>query len=152
MRGAGGQGYRSHEEVPVEPTRKSYSGVVQPARTEVDMSPVQPEPDDDDVLAALTHVAALDERRVASRRRLVQPVPVTLIDVKSAAGINGQLADVSASGIGVRLARPLEPGWQFLLVLPSRPGFKTPLRYRVKRCVEADGGWFNVGAAFVRTP
>jgi hypothetical protein len=104
----------------------------------------------DDVLAALSHVAALDERRVASRRQLVRPVPVTLVDMMSGAGIDGQLVDVSASGVGVRLTKPVEPGLHFLLVLPSQPGIRTPLRYRVRRCVEVGEGWFHAGAAFVR--
>lgn len=79
------------------------------------------------------------------------PVPIRLVDTPGAEPLNGHLMDVSASGVGVRLDRPLAPGREFTMALPKPDDVKTPLRYRVARCRPLVGGEFHVGASFVRT-
>ena len=100
------------------------------------------------------------ERRVASRVPVDRAVEIRLLDAAGAPAdqpIPARLADLSASGVGLRVSRPIGPGKHILLVPPSGGDGDgaapvNPLRYRVVRCKPLGGGQFHVGACFVRNP
>lgn len=106
--------------------------------------------------------APVNERRVAPRAPVDRPVEIRLLDITGAPEaktIAARLADLSASGVGLRVARPIAPGKQFLLAPPAgaagAAGAAAPipsLVYRVVRCKPLGGGQFHVGASFVRHP
>jgi hypothetical protein len=94
-----------------------------------------------------------------------------LPDAGNLGPVPAHLVDVSASGIGVRLKRPLAPGKQFTLEISAatKAGEKETaaagaalaarngggafvLRYRVVWCKPLGRGTFQIGAAFVRAP
>src|SRR5688572_20522696 len=66
--------------------------------------------------------APANERRVASRTPVDRAVEIRLIDSMGSPEpktITARLADLSASGVGLRVARPIAPGRQFLLAPPA---------------------------------
>ena len=94
--------------------------------------------------------SSLVERRSASRRRVEGPLPVKLLDVSGQPMHEARLADISTTGVGLHMNRPLPPGREFALAVPNGAEIATPLRYRVVRCRPLGGGLFHIGAAFVR--
>ena len=95
-----------------------------------------------------------DERRAEPRVTGSRPVTLRLVDVHSAgddAIIQALVTDLSRSGVGVRLCRPIGRGREFLIVFQGEgPGAGTALVYRAVRYFQADPGLFHVGAQFVR--
>jgi hypothetical protein len=95
-----------------------------------------------------------DERRSEPRVTGARPVALRLVDVHSDgddAIIQALVTDLSRSGVGVRLCRPIGRGREFLIVFQGEgPGAGTALVYRAVRYFQADPGLFHVGAQFVR--
>jgi hypothetical protein len=96
------------------------------------------------------------ERRTGRDRREHPRTPVFApVRLRLAGGpppgklMAAHLVDVSITGVGIRMTRPMAPGTEFTLEVDS-PVVKA-FRYRVVRCVQVDGDDFHVGAAFVRT-
>jgi hypothetical protein len=104
-----------------------------------------------------------------------RPVVLRLPDAGNLGPVPAHLVDVSASGIGVRLKRPLAPGKQFTLDVGTQAkageavvadkaavaaaacpsgsaGGAFVLWYRVIWCKPLGQGAFHIGAAFVRAP
>jgi hypothetical protein len=83
-----------------------------------------------------------------------RPVALRLVDVHSDgddAIIQAMVTDLSRSGVGVRLCRPIGRGREFLIVFQGEgPGAGTALVYRAVRYFQPDPGLFHVGAQFVR--
>jgi PilZ domain len=92
------------------------------------------------------------EQRVAPRKRVERDVRIRLADRPDDEPLAARLCDVSASGIGLRLMRPVPPGKEFILELSDAREDVSALRYRAARCRPLGNGLFLVGAAFVRKP
>ena len=93
------------------------------------------------------------ERRLEPRRSVGKMVQLRLVDnAASAKTLIARLFDLSASGVGLRLERPIAPGTYFILTAQGANGVTTAVLYRVVRCRPLGGSKFDVGAAFVRTP
>ena len=95
-----------------------------------------------------------DDRRGEPRVTGARPVALRLVDAHSDgddAIIQAMVTDLSRSGVGVRLCRPIGRGREFLIVFQGEgPGAGTALVYRAVRYFQADPGLFHVGAQFVR--
>src|SRR5688500_13216228 len=92
------------------------------------------------------------ERRVEPRKSVGKMVQVRLVDSPDGKTISARLSDLSASGVGLWLERPIPPGTFFILIAQGSNGTTTAVLYRVVRCRPLGGSKFDVGAAFVRTP
>ena len=107
---------------------------------------------------AVAAAAPVNERRGAPRTPVDRPVEIRLLDsagAPEAKTIAARLVDLSASGVGLRVARPIAPGNQFLLSPPAAANAAAaaamnPLVYCVVRCKPLGGGQFHVGASFAR--
>jgi hypothetical protein len=96
------------------------------------------------------HTPPPPERRGTPRSSVEKAVEIRLLDDLSGQAVPAWLTNVSASGIAVRLNRPVARGREFVLLLPGSDA--APLRYRVVRCQASRDEHFQIGAAFVRAP
>src|SRR3712207_1577608 len=85
------------------------------------------------------------ERRGTPRAPVEKAVEIRLLDDLSGQTVPAWLTNVSASGIAVRLGRPVARGREFVLLLPGNEA--KALRYRVVRCQASKDGQFQIGAA-----
>ena len=96
--------------------------------------------------------------RVAQERRRKPRMPVNrdvwlrVSDDPKGTPLAARLVDLSATGVGLRMAQPLAPGKEFTFELSGATEGVGAIRYRVARCIPLGQGQFHVGAAFVRTP
>ena len=90
------------------------------------------------------------ERRSNPRAPVEKAVEIRLLDDLNGQAVPAWLTTVSASGIAVRLNRPVARGREFVLLLPGSDA--APLRYRVVRCQRSRDDHFLIGAAFIRAP
>jgi hypothetical protein len=93
-----------------------------------------------------------EERRRKSRTLVQRSVKIHLAGERSDDLIDAQLVDLSASGVGIRMTRPLAPGKEFTLAVSGAQDGLAELHYRSVRCIPLGRGEFHIGAIFVRTP
>lgn len=74
----------------------------------------------------------------------------TLLGVATSDLAEGQLVDVSASGVGLLLARHFEAETALMIRLPTKTQGWHSYLVRVKRCVRVTKGLYQVGCAFVK--
>src|SRR5688572_15374609 len=72
------------------------------------------------------------ERRGNARAPVDKAVQIRLLDDLTGRSVDARLSNVSASGVGVVLERPLARGREFVLLIPGNEA--TNLRFRVLRC------------------
>ena len=97
------------------------------------------------------------ERRASPRMPVDKSVEIRLLDDVLGRPVPAHMVDLSAGGIGIRVARPLARGREFVLVLPGACATASSanpngLRYRVVRCLPMRDGQFLVGCSFIRAP
>jgi hypothetical protein len=71
-----------------------------------------------------------EERRRKSRTLVQRSVKIHLAGERSEDLIDAQLVDLSASGVGIRMTRPLAPGKEFTLAVSGAQDGLAELHYR----------------------
>jgi hypothetical protein len=90
-------------------------------------------------------------RRRADRAVMMKAVVVRLVDeLGKVSAVSAHITNLSTTGVGVELARPIAPGKLFELTISGAAGVATTLVYRSERCKPLGGSRFFVGASFVR--
>jgi hypothetical protein len=108
-----------------------------------------------------TVLAPADERRANPRFVVDRDVEIRLLDDVLGRPLAAHMVDLSAGGIGLRMARPLARGREFMLILPGQAASATlavinpasggaALRYRVVSCRPERDGQFFIGCSFIR--
>jgi hypothetical protein len=87
------------------------------------------------------------EKRSTPRERRLILTTIRLMDGPfSPEALQVCVSNLSTSGVGVYVPRPLKPGWEFLLSLRN---MNVGMVYRVTRCEPREDGQYHVGASFV---
>jgi hypothetical protein len=92
------------------------------------------------------------ERRCKPRLPVNRDVWLRLVDDPHGKPLPARLVDLSATGVGLRMNRPLAPGKEFSFELSGAKEGVGSIRYRVARCIPLGQGKFHVGSAFIRNP
>jgi hypothetical protein len=104
------------------------------------------------LIESLTGPSSQDERRAKRRTAVVTRATLRIMDGASKRTFSVLTRDVSASGIGLITAAPVERGVHVLLELPHAGGTPLAVEGEIRYCRAIADGMWGVGVQFSITP